>query len=79
MIETSTDHELLDRFNTFSLDEDEVYYFALVDDQCLVDMTYWSETEKKDNSKSTDTAAAYTKSTIEPTDNYYVDGYILRG
>ena len=33
MIETSTDHELLDRFNTFSMDEDEGYYFALVDDQ----------------------------------------------
>lgn len=26
MIETSTDHELLDRFNTFSMDEDEGYY-----------------------------------------------------
>ena len=77
MIETSTDRELLDRFNTFSMDEDEGYYFALVDDQCRVVMTYWSETDIEDFSKSTDTAAAYTKSAIEPTDNYYVDGYLL--
>lgn len=77
MIETSADHELLDRFNTFSTDEEEGYYFALVDDQCRVVMTYWSEAEIEDFSKSTDTAAAYTKSTIEPTDNYYVDGYLI--
>ena len=40
MVEASADHELLDKFNTFSMDEDEGYYFALVDDQCRVVMTY---------------------------------------
>lgn len=77
MDESSTDHKLLDSFNTFSTDDDDGYYFALVDDQCRVVMTYWCETEIDDISKSTDTSAAYTKTTIQPTDNYYVDGYLI--
>lgn len=74
---TSPDHELLDKLNTFSTDEDEGYYFALVDDKCKVVMTYWCETSIEDISKVTDTSNAFTKTTIEPTDNYYVDGYLL--
>ena len=74
---TSPDHELLDKLNTFSTDEDEGYYFALVDDKCKVVMTYWCETDIEDISRVTDTSNAFTKATIEPTDNYYVDGYLL--
>lgn len=74
---SSPDHALLDKMNTFSTDDDDGYYFALVDDQCRVVMTYWCETEIDDISKSTDTSAAYTKTTIQPTDNYYVDGYLI--
>ena len=57
---SSTDHSLLDKLNTFSTDDDEGYYYALVD-----------------ISKSTDTASTYSKTTIFPTDNYYVDGYLF--
>ena len=71
------DHSLLDKLNTFSTDDDEGYYYALVDDQCKVIMTYWCETFIDDISKSTDTASTYSKTTIFPTDNYYVDGYLL--
>ena len=74
---SSTDHSLLDKLNTFSTDDDEGYYYALVDDQCKVIMTYWCETFIDDISKSTDTASTYSKTTIFPTDNYYVDGYLL--
>lgn len=74
---SSTDHSLLDKLNTFSTDDDEGYYYALVDDQCKVIMTYWCETFIDDISKSTDTASTYSKTTIFPTDNYYVDGYLF--
>ncbi len=74
---TSPDHELLDKLNTFSTDEDEGYYFALVDDKCKVVMTYWCETSIEDISRVTDTSSDFSKTTIEPTDNYYVDGYLL--
>lgn len=74
---SSTDHSLLDKLNTFSTDDDEGYYYALVDDQCKVIMTYWCETFIDDISKSTDTASTYSKTTIFPTDNYYVDGYLI--
>ena len=74
---SSPDHALLDKMNTFSTDDDDGYYFALVDDQCRVVMTYWCETEIEDLSKSTDTSAAYTKTAIQPTDNYYVGGYLM--
>lgn len=77
MNSSSSDHELLDKLNTFSTDDDYGYYFALVDDKCKVIMTYWCETEIADISKSTDTSAAFTKTVIEPTDNYYVDGYLI--
>lgn len=77
MIETSTDHELLDRFNTFSTDDDDGYYYALVDDQCKVIMTYWCETFIDEISKQTDTSAAYSKTTIAVTDSYYVGNYLL--
>ena len=40
-------------------------------------MTYWCETNIEDISRVTDSSSAFTKSTIEPTDNYYVDGYLL--
>ena len=73
----SPDHELLDKLNTFSTDEDEGYYFALVDDMCKVVMTYWCETVIEDISRVTDTSSDFSKTTIEPTDNYYVDGYLL--
>ena len=56
---SSTDHSLLDKLNTFSTDDDEGYYYALVDDQCKVIMTYWCETFIDDISKSTDTASTY--------------------
>ena len=61
MDETSADHKLLDSFNTFSTDDDYGYYYALVDDQCRVIMT----------------SAAFTKTTVVTTGDYYVDSYIL--
>ncbi len=73
---TSTDHSLLDSFNTFSTDDDHGYYYALVDDKCKVVMTYWTGDEEiAVMSLSTPSSSAFSKPTIEPTDNYNIDGY----
>lgn len=78
MDETSADHKLLDSFNTFSTDDDYGYYYALVDDQCRVIMTYWTGYEEiGDLSKATDDSAAFTKTTVVTTGDYYVDSYII--
>ena len=74
---SSTDHSLLDKLNTFSTEDDDGYYYALVDDQCKVIMTYWCETFIDEISKQTDTSAAYSKTTIAVTDSYYVGNYLL--
>lgn len=75
---SSTDHSLLDSFNTFSTDDDHGFYYALVDDKCKVVMTYWTgDDDISVMSHSTDSSPVFSKSSIDLTDNYYVDGYIL--
>ena len=75
---TSADHSLLDSFNTFTTEDDHGYYYALVDEKCKVIMTYWTgDDEISEMSRSTESSPVFSKSFIEPTDNYKVDGYIL--
>ena len=41
-------------------------------------MTYWTgDDEISEMSRSTESSSVFSKSFIEPTDNYKVDGYIL--
>lgn len=78
MDESSTDHKLLDSFNTFSTDDDYGYYYALIDDQCRVIMTYWTGYEEiGDLSQATDSSEPFKKTTVATTGDYYVDSYIL--
>ena len=75
---TSADHSLLDNLNTFSTDDDYGYYYALIDDKCRVAMTYWTGyNEIADLSRSTPGSSAYSKVTVEVTDDYYVDEYVI--
>ena len=75
---SSTDHSLLDKLNTFSTDDDYGYYYALVDDQCKVVMTYWTGYDDIDElSRSTDSSPGFTKTSISTTGDYYVDSFIL--
>ena len=75
---TSADHSLLDSFNTFTTEDDHGYYYALVDEKCKVIMTYWTgDDEISEMSRATESSPVFSKSFIEPTDNYKVDGYIL--
>ena len=75
---SSANHKLLDSFNTFSTDDDYGYYYALVDDQCKVVMTYWTGYDDiAELSKSTDSSPEFTKTTISTTSDYYVDSFIL--
>lgn len=76
--ESSADHSWLDKLNTFSTDEDTGYYYALIDDQCRVIMTYWLEfVDIGYISKATDTSAEFSKTTITTTSDYAVDSNTL--
>lgn len=71
--ESSADHSLLDKLNTFSTDDDTGYYYALIDDQCRVVMTYWLEfVDIGYISKATDASAEFSKTTITTTSDYMV-------
>ena len=75
---SSTDHSLLDKLNTFSTDDDTGYYYALIDDQCRVIMTYWLEfVDIAYISKATDASAEFSKTMITTTSDYTVDDTIL--
>lgn len=70
-IQEFTSGDLLDAYNGFSTQDDRGYYYAIVDWQCRVVATYWSE--EPITVLSNDTTGAFAKASILFTDDYKVD------
>ena len=63
-------HELLDALNNFTVDEDDGYYYAIVDGKCRVKAVYWSEVPIGELEKTATNEILFT-------DNEWVGGYVV--
>ena len=66
-----TSGDLLDKFNSYSANDDHGYYYALVDYKCRVVASYWSEEPL--SVLSDNTVGEFKKNTVVFTENNKVD------
>ena len=72
-----TSGELLDALNSYSTTDDYGYYYALVDSQCRVLVSYWSQDDINILSDSGTGSGAFSKSKISFTSNDTIGSSIV--